>query len=131
MILLDCYCPLTCKKCFFSFFVSNFTINFEMLLKILSLYFSSCYRPVLLFLCNFVCSSSFLLFHLQSFYVYKEKGCGQRNLLGSLPQAPFSFFKPRGHGLPGFFRLEPPLLRLISGGDDSKSKHLFGGLVYI
>ena len=73
MILLDWYCTLTYKKRFsFAFFVSKFTVNVEMLMEILRLYFPLCYRPALLFVCNFVCSPLFLLFHLQSFFVYIE-----------------------------------------------------------
>ena len=54
-----------------AFFVSNLTVNFEMFMEILRLYSPLCYHPVLFFLCNFVCSDSFLLFHLQSFSCIK------------------------------------------------------------
>ena len=42
-----------------------------MLLEILYLYFKLRYHPVLLFLCHYACSPQFLLFHLNSFFVYK------------------------------------------------------------
>ena len=85
-----------------TFFVSKFTVNFELLMELLRLYFPLCYRPVFLFLSNFVCSPSFLLFHLQSFFVYKgpissqkgrflrEKGVVKK-LLEALPLSPLFF----------------------------------------
>ena len=54
-----------------AFFVSKFTVNFELLQEILRLYFPLCYCLVFLFLCNCVCYPSFLLSYLQSFLVYK------------------------------------------------------------
>ena len=41
-------------------------------METLRLYFQLYYRPILLFLSYFACSPLFLLFHLHSFFVYKE-----------------------------------------------------------
>ena len=78
-MLLDCYCTLIYKNVSLAFFVSfgfafkqQHIVNFYMLMENLHLYFPLCCRPVLLFLCHFACSLSFLLFHLRSLLVYKE-----------------------------------------------------------
>ena len=78
MILLDCYCALTYTERLFSFLCvfgvackQQLIANLYILLEILRLYFPFCYPPVLLFLCRFACSPSFLLFHFYNFFVYK------------------------------------------------------------
>ena len=80
-----------------------------MLMEILHLHFPICYRAVLLFICYFACSPSFLLFHLQSFFQYKRpisvllndvylwgKGRGQTNFLRLRPPDSLSSNSPPG-----------------------------------
>ena len=92
-----------------------------MLMEILRLYFPFCYRPVLLFLCYFTCSPSFLLFHLHSFLCIKSQSLSStraffraerarsKTFLGA--STPCLFLPPHtgSHGPLRFFRLEPPL----------------------
>ena len=87
------------------------------------LYFPLCYRPILLFLCNFVCSPLFLLCYLQSIFLHKgpisvpkngvlsgKKGVVKK--FWAFSPGSLFFLHTQGQRPTRFFRLEPPLVRV-------------------